>query len=305
MPSSLFKITCSKIRRTDYAIIQLCSSLSAPADKEQELYNQLHETVNSYGQIKACELAKSVTRTCIIANRNTTHRITNTYVQVLLYLTVLVHEQKTFISIAEVCEHFSICVATLRDIIKVLSPLQCCYYDFHHRILYESIRIFQELKTESGTLFFAFSKEFCRTILRQGCTLLLPADIIYKRLNTQNSFLTISLLCIFSHQSLQRAYQLMKERYNLNVSFRIKDLFSAAGIQPEEERLDNLRRWVWELCIVLSEYEEIDSIELCSSLGNQIFGDSVEDFTDSRRLKIIGKKTSLLNSTINLHFVVD
>lgn len=303
MPSSLLKITCSRIR-TDYAIIQLCSSLSAPVDKEQELYNQLLDTVNSNGQVKACELAKSLAHTCIITNRNTTHRITNTYVQVLLYLTVLVHEQKTCISIAEVCEHFSICSATLKDIIKVLSPLQCCYYDFHYRFLYESIRIFQELRIESGTLLFEFSKEFCRTILRQGCNLLLPADI-FKRLNTQNSFLSISLLCIFSHQSLQRVFQSMKERYHFNISFRIEDLFSKTGIQSEDERLDNLRRWVWELCTVLSEYDEIDSIGLSSSSRKLIFGDSVEDFADSRGLKVLGKKNSFLNSIINLHFAVD
>lgn len=305
MPSNLKKVTGSKFRRKDYAIIQICSSLSSPAEKEMKLYNQLHDTVKSNGQVKACELVKSLARTCIVTNRNSAQIITNIYVQVLIYFSALVHEQKTYISTAEVCEHFDICHTTLRDIIKVLSQLKCCYYDFHFRFLYEPFCIFEELKIADGKLFFTFSKNFCRTILRQGRDLFLPADIFKSLPKTNNSFVFMSLLCIFSNPDLQKAYQSKGEAYDLNISVKIKELFSTAGIQLENERLDNLRRWIWELCNVLSESEEIDSIDLTSPSGNLIFGDSIEDFTDSRRLKFLGKKCSLLNTTINLHFVVD
>ena len=305
MPSNLKKVTGSKFRRKDYAIIQICSSLSSPAEKEMKLYNQLHDTVKSNGQVKAYELVKCLARTCIVTNRNSAQRITNIYVQVLIYFSALVHEQKTYISTAEVCEHFDICHTTLRDIIKVLSQLKCCYYDFHFRFLYEPFCIFEELKIADGKLFFTFSKDFCRTILRQGRDLFLPADIFKSLPKTNNSFVFMSLLCIFSNPDLQKAYQSKGEAYDLNISVKIKELFSTAGILTEKERLDNLRRWVWDLCTVLSEFEEIDSIDLTSPFDNLIFGDSIEDFTDSRRLKILGKKNSLLNSTINLHFVVD
>ena len=312
MSSDFFKVTCStKIsnrndsdRQFDHSIVQICLSMSTDIEQEKNLYRRIKDIDETHGKSAACRLAKTLDRTCLVSNRN--QAFSNIHIQLFLLLMNLQILNKCEIALGDISNLLSISTESIRIYLNAFKALEFCFYDFHEKALYSDEKIFEHLSTTKDYLSFSVSKVFRKTVLRNGRTLLLPKSLLFYREKERNSLVTITAVKIHSHRVVQdriRNNRMISESSSdsLVLRFRLDNLLKDGGINVENERLDNIRRWIVSLLRALDEFEVIADIKIKPPVGEAfLYRGFVDNHESISSLSRLGRKNELLNSTLEI-----
>lgn len=287
-----------KKKNTSYCINELLFSISSNPSTENELYEQINSIVQTYGAVKASAILKSFERTCVIKNR-TALCFNNLHAQLLIFLFSKATSGEYIVSMDDLRDEFQKSHETIRHHLKDFEKLSACFYDFHSRVFFDDIQIFKVLSVKQNVLRFAFSNEFHATFLRSGATLYLPKAILEYPGKESGALVTLSALTLFSKKAVQNAMKNYSDTFvkSTTVSLRLRNLFDTSGIDTENQRLDNVRRWTHMLYEALLDYDFVYMIQLYDDVQNVCY--NMDAFDDLKKIK---SKEKLLNCSLRITF---